>query len=72
MDAPSPVRRRRDCRDEYSPTRRLRALKVIEQCGNSLTLASHRLGISIPTLSKWRTEARLKASKSKDFQLWRA
>jgi hypothetical protein len=32
---------------------RVRALKVIADCGGSLTIASERLGISIPTLSRW-------------------
>ena len=37
---------------------RERALNVILKCGNSLTIASQRLGISITTLHRWRREAR--------------
>jgi hypothetical protein len=35
--------RGRACRTEYSQSRRQRTLKVIEECGDSLTLAAHRL-----------------------------
>jgi hypothetical protein len=33
------------------------ALRVIEACGRSLSRASERLGISIPTLSRWKRSA---------------
>lgn len=38
--------------------RKTRALKVIEDCGGSLTIAAERLGVSIATLSRWRASAR--------------
>ena len=38
----------------FSEADRARALQVVQQCGGNLTIASRRLGISIPTLSRWR------------------
>jgi transposase-like protein len=43
---------------KFTVDKRLRALKVIAECGGSLTLASMRLGVSIPTLSRWRSASR--------------
>ncbi len=43
---------------KFSVDKRQRALKVIAECGGSLTLASMRLGVSIPTLSRWRSASR--------------
>ncbi len=43
---------------KFSADKRTRALKVIDECGGSLTLASMRLGVSIPTLSRWRSASR--------------
>ena len=42
--------------NSYSDLTKQHALAVIGNCGGSLTIASQRLGISIPTLSRWRSE----------------
>ena len=39
----------------YPESTRRRALIVIEECKGNLTIASQRLGVSIPTLSRWRS-----------------
>jgi len=40
-------------RTGFNEEDRNHALTVIRACGGSLTKASERLGISIPTLSRW-------------------
>jgi transposase-like protein len=47
----------------YTDDERRRALAVLGECGGHLTKASARLGIAVPLLSKWRTEA-IRASKA--------
>jgi transposase-like protein len=51
--------RRGPTKNTFAEEKRQRALEVIVECGGNLTLASCRLGISIPTLSRWRRAALL-------------
>ena len=39
--------------NKYSDSKKARALTVIAMCEGNLTTASERMGISIPTLSRW-------------------
>ena len=52
-------------KEEVAAAKRQRALKVIIDCRGNLTIASQRLGISIATLSKWRSAARGQLTDSK-------
>jgi transposase-like protein len=44
-------------RRRFTPEDRRRALAVVGECGGNLTKAAARLGLEVPLLSKWRTEA---------------
>jgi transposase-like protein len=44
-------------RRRFTPEDRRRALAVVGECGGNLTKAAARLGLDVPLLSKWRTEA---------------
>jgi hypothetical protein len=39
--------------NKYSDSKKARALTVIAMCEGNLTTASERMGIGIPTLSRW-------------------
>jgi transposase-like protein len=54
-------------RKKYSQGERTRAVKVVAECDGNLTKAARRLGISIPTLSRWYRVARLEATVSRDL-----
>ena len=54
----SSVRCRQTLNSKFTDEERIRALKVIDHCDGSLTLASRRLGVSIATLSRWRAAGR--------------
>lgn len=56
-DRPAASRRR------FTPEDRRRALAVVGECGGNLTKAAARLGLDVPLLSKWRTEA-IRASQA--------
>ena len=44
-------------RTQFSDQQRIHALKIVAQCDGNLTIAAQRLGISIPTLSRWRKKS---------------
>ena len=54
----SSVRCRQTLNSRFTDEERIRALKVIDHCDGSLTLASRRLGVSVATLSRWRAAGR--------------
>jgi transposase-like protein len=56
-DRPATRRRR------FTPEDRRQALAVVGECGGNLTKAAARLGLDVPLLSKWRTEA-IRASQA--------
>ena len=43
---------------KYSQDEKNRALRIIVECDGNLSNAAHRLGISVPTLSRWYRAAR--------------
>jgi transposase-like protein len=51
-------------KQELAAAKQRRALKVIVDCRGNLTLAAERLGISVATLSKWRSAARVQLADS--------
>ena len=51
-------------KQELAAAKQRRALKVIVNCRGNLTMASERLGISVATLSKWRSAARVQLANS--------